>query len=157
MECLNKKEVIKLISVKVKVIRTEKGYTQDQMAEVLGISKKTLVQIEKERTEANWTTVVAICALFKSSEVLHATLGPSPLEVIETVAHEHIFEPLDKTLGGKVWWKEIHIENGYRLQQNLVSKHYRVINEQDYRLFSSFDKEEAMRVFNQILQTSNLN
>ncbi|MDX5474346.1 MAG: helix-turn-helix domain-containing protein [Bacillaceae bacterium] len=154
---MNKKEVTKLISTKVKLIRTEKGYTQDEMAEVLGISKKTLVQIEKERTEANWTTVVAICALFKNSEVLHATLGPSPLEVIETVAHEHIFEPLDKTMGGKVWWKEIQNENGYRLQQNLVSKHYRVINEQDYRLFSSFDKEETTRVFNQISQTSNLN
>ena len=153
---MNKKEVIKLISPKVKLIRTEKGYTQDEMAEVLGISKKTLVQIEKKRTEANWTTIVAICALFKNSEVIQATLGPAPLEVIETVAHEHIFEPLDKTMGGKVWWKEIQMENGYRLQQNLVSKHYRVINEQDYRLFSSFDKEETTRVFNQILQKSNL-
>ncbi|WP_096154346.1 MULTISPECIES: helix-turn-helix transcriptional regulator [Bacillus] len=151
---MKKKEVIELISSKFKLIRTERGYTQDEMAEVLGISKKTLVQIEKERTDANWTTVIAICALFKNSEILHAILGPTPLEVIETVAHEHIFEPRDKTLGGKVWWKEIKTENGYRLQQNVVSQHFRIINEHDYRLFSSFDKEEANRVFKQVMKSS---
>ncbi|PFB11956.1 helix-turn-helix domain-containing protein, partial [Bacillus cereus] len=42
---MNKELIIELISMKIKLIRTEKGYTQDKMAEVLGISKKTLVQI----------------------------------------------------------------------------------------------------------------
>ena len=57
---MDKQEVIDLLSSKMKLIRVEKGYTQDKMAEVLGISKKTLVQIEKERTQANWTQVVAL-------------------------------------------------------------------------------------------------
>ena len=56
------------------------------MAEVLGISK-TLVQIEKGRTNAGWTNTVAICALFRDSEVLQNTLGDDPLVVIETMAH----------------------------------------------------------------------
>ena len=33
----------------VKLVRTEYGFTQDVMARVLGISKKTLVEIEKGR------------------------------------------------------------------------------------------------------------
>jgi DNA-binding XRE family transcriptional regulator len=44
---MDKQEVINLLSSKMKLIRIEKGYTQDKMAEVLGISKKTLVQLKK--------------------------------------------------------------------------------------------------------------
>ncbi|RCK09687.1 hypothetical protein DT075_36260 [Bacillus licheniformis] len=54
------------------------------MANVLGMSKKTLVQIEKGRSAAGWAHVVAVCALFRNSEVLQAVLGDEPLEVVET-------------------------------------------------------------------------
>jgi DNA-binding XRE family transcriptional regulator len=46
---MNKNEFIKLLDGKLKLIRTEYGLTQDKMASVLGISKKTLVEIEKNR------------------------------------------------------------------------------------------------------------
>ena len=140
---MTKEQLITILSKKMKLVRTEAGYTQLRMAEVLGLSKKTLVQIEKYRVEANWTTVSAMCALFRNSEVLQATLGSEPLEIIETVAHENVYRPKEKTLGGKVWWKEIKHEGQYRLQQNLVSQHYRIVDEQNYRWFSSFDQEEA--------------
>lgn len=84
---MNKDHTIELISTKIKLIRTEKRYTQDKMAEILGISKKTLVQIEKGRTNAGWTNTIAICALFRDSEVLQNALGDDPLVVIETMAH----------------------------------------------------------------------
>jgi DNA-binding XRE family transcriptional regulator len=35
-------------------VRIEAGYTQDTMAQTIGLSKKTLVQIEKERVLPNW-------------------------------------------------------------------------------------------------------
>lgn len=38
-----------LIQTKFKMVRIEAGYTQDTMAQTIGLSKKTLVQIEKER------------------------------------------------------------------------------------------------------------
>ena len=36
-----------LIQTKFKMVRIEAGYTQDTMAQTIGLSKKTLVQIEK--------------------------------------------------------------------------------------------------------------
>ena len=70
------------------------------MAEVLGISKK-LVQIEKGRTNAGWTNTVAICALFRDSEVLQNTLGDDPLVVIETMAHNSTNNFKKKNIGRK--------------------------------------------------------
>ncbi len=141
---MNKELIIELISTKAKLIRTEKGYTQDKMAEVLGISKKTLVQIEKGRTNAGWTNTVAICALFRNSEVLQSSLGDDPLVVIETMAHNSTSKFKEKTLGGKVWWKQIQEKGNFRLQQNLISQHYRILDKHDYRWFNLFDLEEAL-------------
>lgn len=48
MKELNKELTIELISTKIKLIRTEKGYTQDKMAEVLGISKKRSFKLRRD-------------------------------------------------------------------------------------------------------------
>ncbi len=115
------------------------------MAELLGISKKTLVQIEKDRTLPGWNTVVALTALFHQSEVLQNSLGDEPLEVIRLVTFEHAEEPYNRTLGGKVWWKEIRTAGTYTLQQNLISKHFRILDEQRFRWISTFDEGEALK------------
>jgi Predicted transcriptional regulators len=44
---MGKKQFVKLMDEKLKLIRTEYGLTQDKMALILGISKKTLIEIEK--------------------------------------------------------------------------------------------------------------
>lgn len=147
---MNQTDVISLISNKLKLIRTEYDYTQDRMSEILGISKKTLVQIEKGRTKAGWTVCAATCALFRESEVLTSVLGVDPLEVIETVAHAKIDAPKDKTLGGKVWWKELKKDGSFRLQQNVISQHYRILDEMDFRWYSSFEKEHAFQRLNEL-------
>ncbi|WP_100404012.1 helix-turn-helix transcriptional regulator, partial [Bacillus sp. FJAT-42315] len=112
---MDKQQVNELLSGKLKLIRTEKGYTQDKMSEVLGMSKKTLVQIEKGRTLAGWTTVVALCALFRESEILQGCLGDDPVEMVETIAHNSISTPKEKTMGGRVWWREVESCHGVRL------------------------------------------
>ncbi|WP_100403232.1 helix-turn-helix transcriptional regulator [Bacillus sp. FJAT-42315] len=142
---MDKQQVNELLSGKLKLIRTEKGYTQDKMSEVLGMSKKTLVQIEKGRTLAGWTTVVALCALFRESEILQGCLGDDPVEMVETIAHNSISTPKEKTMGGRVWWREVESCHGVRLQQNVISGHFRILDKEDYRLFSGYDKEEAYR------------
>ena len=135
---------INLISEKVKLIRTEANYTQDKMANILGISKKTLVQIEKGRITTGWTTCIAICALFRESSILQSALGGDPLDVIELLAHDIDILPQEKTLGGHVWWRNIKQNEHYKLQQNILSKHYRIIDEQDYRLISTFDEDSII-------------
>jgi DNA-binding XRE family transcriptional regulator len=148
---MHREEATELIAKKMKLVRIESDYTQDKMAHVLGLSKKTLVQIEKERILPSWTTVVALCALFRHSEILYATLGGDPLEVIETLAHNQVERPKEKTLGGKVWWKDIRKEEGFRLQQNIISQHYRILDEEGYRWFSSFDRQDANEKFEHLV------
>lgn len=141
---MNQQQVIELISIKLRLIRQEQGYSQARMAEVLGISKKTLIQIEKGRSAAAWTTVIAVCALFRESVVLQVVLGGEPLEVIETIAHNGIDRPKDKSMGGHVWWREIEKRGKFRLQQNIISQHFRILDDRHYRWYSSFDGEEAI-------------
>ncbi|MGN7477458.1 helix-turn-helix transcriptional regulator [Solibacillus silvestris] len=141
---MDREFITQMTSDSLKLIRTENKYTQDKMAEVLGISKKTLVQIEKGRILANWTTTIAICALFRHSETLQSRIGGDPMEVIELTAHEVIITPREKTLGGYVWWKNIDEHKKHRLQQNHLSKHYRILDDENYRILSTFDEDAAM-------------
>ncbi|WP_175988145.1 helix-turn-helix transcriptional regulator [Bacillus sp. Marseille-Q1617] len=150
---MTKEEIIRIISDKLRLIRTEAGYTQDKMANVIGLSKKTLVQIEKRRVDASWTAVIAVCALFRDNETLASNLGGEPLEVIETLAREEMDFRKEKTLGGKMWWKEIKKNGGYVLQQNLFSKHYRILDENYYRIYSSFNEEASHGRFDEISST----
>lgn len=140
---MNREWVIGLISEKIRLIRLEKRYSQEKMADIIGISKKTLVQIEKGRTQAGWTTIIAICALFEESEILQSVLGDAPLEVIEIIALDRIDRPKDKSMGGKIWWKEIERSGTFLLQQNVISQHFRILDENKLRWFSSFEEEEA--------------
>ncbi|WP_208528041.1 helix-turn-helix domain-containing protein [Jeotgalibacillus sp. R-1-5s-1] len=149
---MEKEQVVQDIAKKMKLIRTEQSLSQDRMAEILGISKKTLVQIEKERTLPGWNVVVSFTALFENSEILQNTLGNEPLEVIRLVTFGKPEEPYGKTMGGKVWWREIDSQNGYTLQQNLISQHYRIIDQQHFRWYSTFDQNEALERFKQLIQ-----
>ncbi|MCA1061892.1 helix-turn-helix domain-containing protein [Rossellomorea sp. AcN35-11] len=148
---MTKEEIILIISDKMRLIRTEAGYTQDKMANIIGLSKKTLVQIEKGRVMASWTAVIAICALFKDSETLTASIGGEPLEIIETIAREGMDYRKEKTLGGKVWWRDVKKSEDYILQQNLFSQHFRILDIDDYRIYSSFDEKNAHKRFDELM------
>lgn len=143
-------EIIMQVSEKLRLIRTEAGYTQDKMADIIGISKKTLVQIEKGRVLAGWSTVVSICALFRETETVQFLFGNEPLEVLETVALNGIDLRKVKTLGGRVWWRGISKKNGFILQQNILSKHFRILDDQNYRIFSSFDEKLSRQRFKEL-------
>src|SRR3712207_9282403 len=57
---MNRNEFIEKIDSKLKLIRNEKEFSQDKMSEILGISKKTLVQIEKGRASLGWSGAVVV-------------------------------------------------------------------------------------------------
>jgi DNA-binding XRE family transcriptional regulator len=150
---VTREEIIMQVSEKLRLIRTEAGYTQDKMAEIIGVSKKTLVQIEKGRVLAGWSTVVAICALFRETETVQFLFGNEPLEVLETVALNGIDLRKTKTLGGRVWWRVISQKNGFILQQNILSKHFRILDVQNYRIFSSFDEKLSRQRFKELAKS----
>jgi DNA-binding XRE family transcriptional regulator len=132
-------EFIKKVDEKIKLIRNERNFTQDKMAEILGISKKTLIQVEKERCSLGWTTAVAVCTIFKDSEILQLAFGGDSQEIILSLAFNNYEGKYEKTLGGKIWWKDIEILGVYKIQQNIISQHYRILDQKDRRICCSFE------------------
>ena len=66
---MDRNEFIRKADEKLKLVRTEYGYNQEKMADILGLSKKTLVQIEKGRSSLGWSGAVVLCTIFERSEV----------------------------------------------------------------------------------------
>ncbi|MBQ1810230.1 MAG: transcriptional regulator, partial [Erysipelotrichaceae bacterium] len=64
---MNKIEFLERITELEKLIRIEHELHQDQMAAILGISKKTLVESEKGRRLLGWTEAVALVSIFSDS------------------------------------------------------------------------------------------
>ncbi|HWK23817.1 MAG TPA: transcriptional regulator [Ureibacillus sp.] len=145
--------LIQIVSESLKHLRTENHFTQDKLAEIVGASKKTIIQIEKGRALADWTTTIAICALFRDSEVLHKLFGTDPMEVIELTIQDVNIRPQEKTLGGHIIWKNITEYKGFKLQRNLISKHFRILDEENYRLISTFNEEVAREKWKDIQKT----
>jgi DNA-binding XRE family transcriptional regulator len=145
---MHKDEIINVVSRKLKLVRTEYNFSQDKMADILGLSKKTLIQIEKERCELSWTACIAVCTIFRESEILRMSFGEDPVKLVQTIALGKIYFPKNKTSGGKVWWKDIRTEKGYKIQQNILLLHYRIIDDNSYRFYSSFDREYIDEKFN---------
>lgn len=140
---MERTEFVALLDRQVKLVRTEYGLNQEVMARVLGISKKTLVEIEKGRTSLGWTGTVALCAIFSGSQVLSGVLGGEAGELIRALAFQDLRPTYPRTLGGKVWWRFVETLGPYTIQQNLISQHYRALDREDGRVFSSFDLEEV--------------
>jgi len=134
-------EFIGMIDEKLRLIRSESGFTQDKMAEILGVSKKTLVQIEKGRSSLGWSGAVTLCSLFVDSEILEMTFGGQPQDIILSLAFDGYNKKYLRTMGGKIWWKDIDTKKGYKIQQNIISKHYRILDNENRRVCSSFDVE----------------
>ena len=141
---MERSEFISIMNHKIKLIRTEFDLTQEKMAEAIGISKKTLVEIEKGRNSLSWSAAVAAAVIFSDSSILEEAFGGETSDLVKVVALNGLDAKLpDKTMGGRVWWQDIKECKGYRIQQNIISRHYRILDAEDRRFFSTFDKKEA--------------
>ncbi len=143
---MDKQDFIETLQSKFKMVRTEAGYTQDSMSHTIGLSKKTLVQIEKERILPNWTTCISLCALFRNSEVLTNTFSGDPLELAQVISRGHCVYPLYES--EKVYWETLETRSGYALQFNKGNKIYRVLNDQNQPVHASYIEREIRTFFN---------
>ncbi|KEO83193.1 helix-turn-helix transcriptional regulator [Tumebacillus flagellatus] len=144
-------EFDQLISERTRLIRAEANVTQDRFAEMIGISKKTLVDVEKGRKTFGFTTSVTVAVLFRDGEIVQNLFGDAVLEIIDLCARQSAVKPWLKTLGGHVFWTLFIEHEGYRMQHNRVTGHYRILDPKNYRIFYSFDKEEVRQRFQEIL------
>lgn len=144
---MERAEFISIMNHKIKLIRTEFDLTQEKMADAIGISKKTLVEIEKGRNSLSWTAAVATAVIFADSGILADAFGGETSDLVKVIALKGLDAktPLQQTMGGRVWWQDVKESKGYRIQQNVISRHFRILDAEDRRFFSTFDKKEAER------------
>ena len=139
---MTRDDFVTIVNSKLKLVRTEYGLTQDKMAVILGISKKSLVESEKGRRSISWTEAVALTSIFEKSTILNDALGEDYASMVSALALQDVEITYPSTMGGKIWWREIKSVNGYRIQQNIISNHYRILDDKDRRLLSSFRLEQ---------------
>lgn len=138
---MDRKEFIQEMDLHLKLVRTEFGYTQDMMASILGVSKKTLVEIEKGRSSLGWMGAVAFVTLFSDSRILSSLLGGEASDMVKALAFEGKKPYFFPTMGGRVWWRTVERTDKWRIQQNIISNHYRALDKNDRRICFGFDFE----------------
>lgn len=142
---MDRKTFIEEMDIHLKLVRTEYGYTQEMMAQVLGISKKTLVEIEKGRSSLGWMGAVAFAMLFSESRILSSLLGGEASDMVKALAFEGKKPFFFPTMGGRIWWRTVETGEKWRIQQNIISHHYRALDENNRRISFSFDLENLRR------------
>lgn len=138
---MTREEFAAMMDRREKLVRTEFGLTQDKMALALGISKKTLVEIEKGRRTLGWTGAAALAGIFGDSRVLQNDFGGELTDLVRSLAFDDLAPNYPQTMGGRVWWRDLTNADGWRIQQNVISGHYRLLDAADRRVISSFKKE----------------
>ena len=132
----------------LKLVRTEYGLTQEEMAYTLGLSKKTLVDIEKERRSLGWMGSAALCLIFQDSEVIAGVFGGQPTDIIMALAFEGKTSHYPRATGRRIWWINLYENTNFCIQQNVISQHYRLLTIDGRRIASSFDLDDLTPLFN---------
>jgi len=52
-----------------------------------------------------------------------------------------------QTLGGKVFWETVTSLKGWKLQRNVISRHYRILDSLNIRHAWSLDEEQMQNTF----------
>ncbi len=149
---MTKKEFIQRINEKIKLIRTEYDYTQDKMAGILGISKKTLVEIEKGRSSFTWAGAVTVAVLFNDSQIVQMSFGGDTLDLIKTISFNNYNESYPETMGGKIWWRPVKEQLGFKIQQNVITQHYRLLDSNNRKICSSTDLDYVNKRLTEMVQ-----
>ena len=137
-------EFIAVCDEKLRLVRAEADLTQEHMAHAVGISKKTLVDIEKGRRSLGWSGAVTLCAVFTSSSVLADTFGGSPVEMVPTLARTGESSP---EASSGPWWETVATNDNFIIEQNTISQHYRLLTQDRRKVGASFDIDDLMAVF----------
>jgi len=140
-------DFIAACDARLRLVRTEADLTQDEMAYAIGISKKTLVDIEKGRRSLGWTGAVALCSVFPASEVIAGVFGGSPVDMIPVLAHAG--HPAARPeAAGNPWWEVVADNGSFIIEQNTISQHYRLLTKGRAKVAASFDIDDLIPIFN---------
>ena len=89
--------------------------------------------------------------LFRHGEIIRNLFGDAALEVIDLSAKTSSDRPKLRTFGGLVFWNVIEERRGFRVQHNRVTGHYRIIDQENYRHFYSYDLGEVQKRLDELV------
>ena len=64
----SKKKLIKNMTNNLQMLRVRLGLTQNELADLLGMSRHTIMYIENEKCEMTWNNFLALVLLFAKNE-----------------------------------------------------------------------------------------
>lgn len=143
---LDREEFVTVCNSKLKLVRTEFSFSQEKMALMLGISKKTLVEIEKGRSSLGWSGSVVLCSVFSESQVLFDAFSADPIEIVHIIAFENSEPNYKQANTFRIWWQTVTQNDNYIIEQNIVSQHYRLLTKDCKVIASSFDVEDLKKL-----------
>lgn len=146
VEILDREEFVNVCNSKLKLVRTEFSLSQEKMSLMLGISKKTLVEIEKGRSSLGWSGSVVLCSIFCESQIIRDTFGVDPAEIIRMIAFEKSEPNYRHANTKRIWWQTVLQNDKYLIEQNIVSQHYRLLTIDGKIVASSFNIDELKEI-----------
>lgn len=86
IELERKKELMNKFVYELPVLRTRLGVSQAELAQKIGISRQSYNSIETKRKDMDWTTFIALIAVFQNNEETEKLLNSlEGLEEIKSV------------------------------------------------------------------------
>lgn len=121
---MTREAFIALCDRKEKLVRNELGYSQEKMSSLLGISKKTLVEIEKWRSSLGWQGAVTLCILFQNTREITLTFGTDIARLLQAMTDDAAYlPPVESPYAA---WNTILQFEDRCIEQNTASQLYRL-------------------------------
>lgn len=143
---MQKDDFISICNSKLKLVRTEFSLSQEKMSLMLGISKKTLVEIEKGRSSLGWSGSVVLCSIFSESQIILDAFNAEPSEIIRMIAFEQTEPNYRHANTVRIWWQTVLQNDKYLIEQNIVSQHYRLLTIDGKIVASSFNIDDLKEI-----------
>ena len=144
---MNRDSLIAVCDAQLMNVRNEFSHNQITMSHILGISKKTLVDIEKGRRSLGWSGSIALIALFPTSQALTHALGTTDtLALAQSLMLDGI-ETTGRVTHGGGWWAHVENNDYCTVEQNVISQHYRLVDSERRHIASSLSYEDIHALF----------
>lgn len=139
---MTREQFIATCNRKEKLVRNELGYSQEKMSVLLGLSKKTLVEIEKWRASLGWQGAVTLCTLFQNTREITLAFGSDVPALLRAMTEDAAYLPPIESPYSK--WVTVLEKDGKFIQQNTASQLYR-LREKEETIASSFELAELRK------------
>ena len=92
---LNKKELIEKRADNLPMLRTKLGFTQEEIAEMIGVSRHTVISMENKKRPMTWNTFLSLILIFSGNadtKMLLKVLGILTPELEEFLTPQKKYE-----------------------------------------------------------------